>query len=146
MPLLVVADAVEKRQCERASSDRFGYGEVSIGGAGMSAPCWLQVDWGEIPPRGDAAGREPSLDEVAVDFPRQANDIDEPAKVSQRECEGGEFETRYRDLCEEIVVTYGGGTAKFKNLRNAGELRASQGAGQIREPVVVAVLGMVQPV
>lgn len=142
--LLDVGDAREKGQGEGAPGDGFSQRKRDRNGAGMALPSGLQVYGGEVAASGDAMIGETGAEAIAVGFLRQANDIDEPADGATRERGVGEFEIR--DGGEESLVALSGGVTEGENFVDAGELDPAQCAGQLGETVVVAGLGVIQPV
>ncbi len=98
----------------------------------------------EVAACGDSAKGQRGLDLIAVDRLWQADDKDKPTDGSARESEGRQLEAG--NSFEERVVAFGGGLAHGENFADAGELNAAEGAGQLREAIVIAGLGVIEPI
>jgi hypothetical protein len=104
----------------------------------------LQVDRCEVAARGDALPEKCGLHSIAADAFRQANDIDKPTELTARKLERRTFETGH--IREKGIVTHGGLTAESEDIIDSLQLNAAEGARQLRKPIVIARLGVVEPV
>src|SRR5580658_9544070 len=80
---------------------------------------------------------------VAVNTFPHAHHVDEPTEDATGKRERRAFETG--NLTEERIVALRGRAAQRKHFIDPGELYPAEGAGQLREPEVVAGFGMVEP-
>jgi hypothetical protein len=102
------------------------------------------MDGREVAARGDALPEKCGLYSFAVGAFRQANDIDKPTEVATRKQERRTLETGH--IREKGIVTLGGLATESEDLIDSPQLNAAKSASQLRKSIVVARLGVIEPI
>lgn len=107
-------------------------------------PRGLQVNGSEVAARGDALSGQRGLHVVAIEVRGKPDHEDEPAYGAVRYRTQGELQAL--TLGQQTEIPFGCSGAQSQHLREAGQLHAAQGAGEFRETVVIAGLGVIEPI
>ena len=143
MVLLFGSEAVEERQGERARGDGFRYGKMDGAPVGIGR---LAVDGREVAGTSNAVGGERAEERVALLLGEalvQADDVDEPTDGGVGEIERGQSQ---REVRKALMIAARDSVAGGEDGVDTIELREAEGAGKLRQAVVVTKLGVLEPV